>query len=158
MAVVAAAAFRARWRMLLAIAVVCDGVQPLTAAACRDVAGKPRMHGWTRSAQSTVEWLQACVNSDCLFASRAKFSSSPLRLLLASISTTLARTRNDTPCFEPSEGVSRGAYCCASNNPKIWEKAWLCLARPAHSARDSVTDNLLRVNTAHSFLLHGGSE
>ena len=116
------------------------------------------MHGWTRSAQSTVEWLQKCVNSDCLFASRAKFSSLSSVLLIASISTTLARTaRTDLVLSLPEE--SRAAPLLREQRSKLWDAG---LALPGlvwlHTARDSLTINLLHADTADSFLLHGGSE
>ena len=134
-----------------------DGVQPLTAAACRDVAGKPRMHEWTRSAQSTVEWLQALIKL-IVSLREPKFSLCSCCFLLASISTTLARTKLTRLVLSLPEESHAEHHCCASDDASLGPQAWLCLVSKLHTARDSLTINLLHVDTADSFLLHGGSE
>jgi len=89
-----------------------------------------------RGAESTVERLQACVNSNCLFASRAKFSSLPRPVLLASISATLAQSATDTPCFEPSEGAPRGASLLGEQQNNTWNRPGLpVVSEPTLRAR-----------------------
>ena len=72
----------------MAVCVLRDGVV-LQRAACRDVAGMPRMHEWIRGAESTCECVQ---NTSNLVVRAGSVQVQRLcRALLASISTTLAR-------------------------------------------------------------------
>ena len=72
----------------------------------------------TRAAESTGQCLQACAKS-LLFLREPKFSCDSLLILLASISTTLARNRKKPPLLVLSLSKESRAehHCCASNAP-----------------------------------------
>ena len=87
-----------------------------------------------------------------------KFSLCSCCFLLASISTTLARTKLTRLVLSLPKESHAEHHCCASDDASLGPQAWLCLVSKLHTARDSLTINLLHVDTADSFLLHGGSE
>ena len=92
--------------MLLAIAAMAYS----HSAACRDVAGMPRMHEWTRAAESTGQCFQNTSNLvvRAFAASKTKFTLAWLGLLVAYTASAFFWGPRFSPT-EPSEGVPRGA-------------------------------------------------